>query len=486
MAATQSLASRLLRVLRGVVAPVLILVVASAGFVGWQTSHSRALSPYDEYVYVDYLAKVPTEGVVRTGEETGDIARQALACLGVQWYTIKVQPCRGTDFSDDKIYPYAGHTGADIYTPVYFAVTWALAQPLTWAGLDLVDAGRLVGAFWLALGTVGVWLLVRLLRIDPLYGLALGLLVIATPAVYWSTTYISTDAPSLAAGAWVGCLGVWAWMRRRAALVLLPLAAILVVLIKVQNLAAVGAVGLALLVGVIVERSTPDRPLRSNRFARIFTDGRSLSAIAAVVLALCAQVAWLAYRSAIKLPGTTPGVDTVRQPLSLHALVTESFRFLTSVGGPVDGSGALGFAVSSLLVLLTIGSLVGLVVGFRVWGVRGLVIAGALLLVALLLGPALAFFTRLTVGYYTPLSDRYGLSLLGLFLAVIALYLFTALGGRSGLGAVGALGRVDGDDATLPDRDIASARPRGHSQEDSGSQKKESAGGQPEQVPTRS
>lgn len=431
MSASKSLVSRLLSALRGVVAPVLILIVASVGFVGYQTSHARALSPYDEYVYVDYLAKIPTEGIVRTGEETGDAARKALACLGVQWYTVAVQPCGGADFSDDAIYPYAGHTGADIYTPAYFAVTWVLAQPLTWFGVDLVEAGRMVGAFWLALGTVGVWLLVRLLRADSLWGLGLGLVVIATPAVYWSTTYISTDAPALAAGAWIGCLGVWAWSRHRAALILLPVAAIVAVLFKLQNLAAVGAVALALLVGVLVERSSADgRPLRRNRLARIFTDGRSLSAIAAVVLALVAQVGWLTYRSALKLPGPGASVDTHQQPLTMQALVTESFRFLSSVGGPVDRSGSFALGISGVLVALTLASLVGLIVGYRFWGGRGLVLAAPLLFVSLLLGPALAFSTRLTVGYYVPLSERYGLPLLALYLALIAVYLDTALRAR--------------------------------------------------------
>lgn len=42
----------------------------------------------------------------------------------------------------------------------------------------------------------------------------------------------------------------------------------------------------------------------------------------------------------------------------------------------------------------------------------------------------LAFFARLTVGYYVPLSERYGLSLLGLFMALIAVYLSAALGRR--------------------------------------------------------
>jgi hypothetical protein len=427
---SRSVVARLLAVLRGVIAPVLILVVASMGFVGWQTSHARALSVYDEYVYVDYLAKIPTEGVVRMGEETGDTARQALACLGVQQYTIVVQPCRGHDFSKDAIYPYAGHTGADIYTPAYFAVTWVVAQPFMWAGMDLVHAGRLAGAFWLALGTVGLWLLIRLLKVDPLYGLVAGLVVIATPAVYWSTTYISTDAPSLAVGVWMGCLGVWAWRRRRAAIVLLPVAAVAAILLKVQNLAAVGAVALALLVGVMIERSSAERPLRRNRLARVFTDARSLSAIVAVVLALCAQVGWLALRSAIALPSSSPGVDTVRQELTVRALVTEAFRFLTTVGGPAGLSGTLGVVVSDVLIVLTIASLVGLIVGFRAWGVRNLVLAASVLVVALLLGPALAFFTRLTVGYYTPLSERYGLSLLGLFMALIAVYLSTALSRR--------------------------------------------------------
>lgn len=407
----------LARVLRGVLVPVILLVAASVGLVAVNASQHRAISPYDEYVYIDYLAKIPTEGMVRGGEETGEVARQALACRGVLNFVVTTDPCRGTYFGTDAKYPYYGGTGADIYSPAYFGVTWALAQPLVWMGVDFVDAGRLVGAFWLALGSIGVWALVRSLRVDGMYALGLGLLVTATPVAYWATTYISTDAPSIAAGAWVAVAGLGVWRRRTAAFVLLPLAAVAATLFKVQNLAAVGAVALALLIGVFVDRSDGRRMFRA-----AVRDPRLLLGVLTVLVALLSQVAWLAIRARSQLPGDRASIDTVQQPLTIHSMVTESLRFLTSIAGPGMPSSIITTAVAGVLGLLSIAAVIGLIVDQRFRTGRGLVAAISVLVVALALGPALALFTRVTMGYYTPLSERYGIVLLPLFLALVGLY----------------------------------------------------------------
>ncbi|UAJ80564.1 hypothetical protein IT072_05945 [Leifsonia sp. ZF2019] len=408
------------RVLRGVLVPVLLLVAASIGLVAHSASQHRAISPYDEYVYIDYLAKIPTQGIVRGGEETGEVARQALACRGVLNYVVTTDRCDGHDFGSDAKYPYAGGTGADIYSPVYFAVTWTLAQPLIGLGVDFVDAGRLVGAFWLALGAVGVWALLRALRVDGLSALGLGLLVVATPVAYWSNTYISTDAPSVAAGAWLGVAGVAVWERRRAAYVLLPVAAAIATLLKVQNIAAVGAVSLALMLGALT-RPAGEGEARPT-LGRVLRDRRLLVAVLTVAVAVVAQAAWLVIRARAQLPGERPSVDTA-QPLSVHAIVAESLRFITNIGVPGFQTSIVTAAVVGVLGLLSVAAVIGLIVDQRFRSGRGLVAAVSVLVVSLLLGPLLAVFTRVSMGYYTPLSERYGIVLLPLFLALIGLFL---------------------------------------------------------------
>ena len=128
------------------------MLFASVGFVSANVVQQKQISPFDEYVYLDYLSKVPTQGFVRSGEETGDLARQEISCRGVQTYGLYGTSCDIGAASPDETFPYSGQTGADIYTPAYFAVTWVLAQPLVWTGVSLLDAGRLVGAVWLFLG----------------------------------------------------------------------------------------------------------------------------------------------------------------------------------------------------------------------------------------------------------------------------------------------------------------------------------------------
>ena len=180
-----------------------LLVIASllVGIV--QVGDHRAISPIDEYVYIDYLAKVPSQGIVRGGEHTGDYARESLACRGVRLIgQYLASLCRTADSSPDSAFPTAGTNSADIYTPIYFAVTWVLAQPFQWLGVhDLTDAGRLTGWIWLAAAAVLLYLSLRRLKVGPLLSFGLGMLMVGSLPAMWSNTYVSTDAPALLAGA---------------------------------------------------------------------------------------------------------------------------------------------------------------------------------------------------------------------------------------------------------------------------------------------
>jgi hypothetical protein len=412
------------RILSASALPFIILAGASIAFVSVQAPQHVEFSPYDEYVYFDYLTKVPTQGFVHSGEETGEAARNELSCRGVLNYGGFGEQCNRGSHSVDSTYPYSGETGADIHPPLYFALTWALAQPLTWTGVSLMDAGRLVGGAWLALGTIGLYVLLSLLRVPRWVAVGLSLFVIATPAMYWATTYISTDAPTLALAAGVAAVSVlvahrrigWAW---------LPLVSILVVLFKVQNLVAVGLSCLALGAYVLLDAKGKSAAGKAAFHVRgIFADARFRSAIAAAVLGIAAQAAWLLVRAQATLPGTEPfKVDTVRLPLTFSSIINEFFRFMWTIGSTGLSSGLLGILAANILGLVAIATTVGVVLDPRRHPRVQVVIASVTLVMALLMGPALAVAAFSAVGFYFPLPDRYGLVLLPAFVASVGLWL---------------------------------------------------------------
>lgn len=419
------LAQRRLRarslIIRIFASPVLFLVVLSGAFVLVQAPQNRETSPLDEYVYLDYLSKVPEQGYLRQGEETGAIARQAIACRGVMGYGTYGDSCGSTEFDSDLLYPYAGKTGADLYAPLYFWVTWAVAQPLTMTGVGLLDAGRLVGALWLSLGTCMLYGLLRSLSVPKAVAFGMSAIVVASPAIYWSAIFVSTDAPTLAVGAGVG----WAAMasvKGKLPQFVLPVLSAIAVLFKIQNLAIVGIVAAAL-VALSISR-LGDRPASWRQRARYAIRSPTLwSAVATVFAALGAQVAWLTFRANEALPVPPAQIDSVQLPLTRTALVQESVKFLLSVGASSASPTLVGLVAAPLLTALTLAAIIGILLRPRSAGVAAVMIAASTLVVALLFGPGLNLATVAIAGYYVPLPPRYGLALLPAFVACMALYL---------------------------------------------------------------
>lgn len=419
------------KIVQSAIFPLIVLALASTGFVASEVVSHDQISPFDEYVYLDYLAKVPTQGIVRSGDETGEVARNEISCRGVLNYGAYGEGCNSGSHDDDATYPYNGRTGADIYAPLYFGITWAVAQPLTWLGIGLLDAGRLVGALWLSLGTMGVFLLLRLLRVNRMVALGLSLGVIATPAVLWATTYVSTDAPTLAVAAGMGCLAVCV-ARRRINIAWLPSVGILAVLFKVQNLAAVGVAAAAIVFFVLLESLRVRRQRSVGRMAvGVLRDNRVIAAIASVLLGVAAQAAWMSVRAWATIRGEEAAVvDSIRLPLSATGLVNEAFRFFQAVGATDAAPGAVGALAVGVLSFLAIAAVVGILAEAKSHPSSHIAVALATLLCGLLMGPALAVAVTGTVGFYFPLPVRYGLVLLPSFILTIGLFLsrFTRIG----------------------------------------------------------
>ncbi|MDR6904648.1 hypothetical protein J2X63_000334 [Agromyces sp. 3263] len=400
------------------VLPPALLVIASllVGIV--HVPQHESLSPIDEYVYVDYFDKVFDQGVVRHGEEVGDFARQELGCRGLR-ILLPVPDDRCTTaesiLSDDSRFPMAGMTSADIYTPLYFAVTRAFAQPLLWTGVvdSPTQAGRLVGTLWLAAAALLFFFALRRLRLGPWSSAGITLLIVGSLPAYWYTTYLSTDAPTLLAGALMLFLGIRFVQGDQSGWWLVA-AAPIVIWLKFQNFAAIGAVAISLaLLAVYTSLASP----RGGRWRSLRTDRRLLVAIGMVVAALLAQVIWVIIREQLSL-GVSPEQNT-EQALTVDGLLGLVFKYVSSSGLGVGAPSGTAIVASWISQWVAVAGVLGLAAVARP-GTRTSALAYGTLLMALVVGPLLALSIIASTGEYFALPERYGLSLYPIFIGCAA------------------------------------------------------------------
>ncbi|MFJ3489255.1 hypothetical protein [Leifsonia aquatica] len=417
----RGLAARLFS--RSAIGPVLLIIASLlVGIV--QVPGHRGVSPVDEYVYIDYFSKVASQVVVHRGEETGTFARQELGCRGLR--LLQPSPdarCELQNAEKDSLFPFHGATSAYIYTPLYFGITRVLAEPLVWAGVGLVDAGRFVGALWLAAAALFLYLALRRLKIHPVAATGVGLLMIGSLPAYWSNTYISTDATALFAG------GLMLYLATRVdagrSRLWFILGAAFVTLLKVQNLAAVAAAILFLVIraAVLAYRT---RASRAGWVGRTFADRRVITSIIALAAAFAGQVVWLAISSAIAI-GPSPDMGVTVRPLGLTQIILQSGLFLD---GATKGVGDIttflrgpGLVSNYAVSFVAVAGVVGLLMASR-WGTRRNAVAVATFAAALVSAPILSVVTYVTLGTYVdPPPARYGIALIPFFLACAALLL---------------------------------------------------------------
>ncbi|MFU8945622.1 hypothetical protein ACLRGF_02715 [Mycetocola zhadangensis] len=419
------------------VAP-LLLVAACFGFVAFQVSLHNHTSPVDEFVYIDYLAKVPEQLVVSKGEETGQYARNYLVCNGVST-AIDPNPdlCDNGEIADSDV-PFGGKSTADIYLPSYFATTWVLAQPISaMTGADLVTAGRLVGGFWLAGAGLLIFASLRRLGFPRAFCGAMPLFIVASLPAWWSTTYITTDATALVSGALMAYLLIRYLQTRRHGWTLVA-AATVVVSLKLQNFAAVAVALLVVLTVHAIELLRRHRAGAPVQFAEAAL-GRLPRLAAGMALApMILEVAWIAIKPTVD-GGQSVDLQ-IDQPLGKKALLQESLKFVGSLTvGARDPSlfNVVGPTLVSVVGLLITGGLLGMTVGPSKKLPRSFAVAT--LSVLLTLGPALAIATAAVEGYYFPLPTRYGLSLMPFGVLCMAVFFGQNKAWRWILGAIAAV-----------------------------------------------
>ncbi|UCR88948.1 hypothetical protein [Mycetocola spongiae] len=459
------------RIIKILVAP-LILVVASGIFVGHHVAAHVQISPIDEYVYIDYFEKSASQLGVAHGEKTGDFARNYLACVGVApagpWAPEK---CDLGDYSEDSRFPYMGINSADIYTPIYFVTSRIIAAPIqTLLGVDLVTAGRLTGAVWLAASAILIFASLRRLGQKWLFSTAVPFFLIASLPAWWSTTYISTDAVAMFFGALLGYLLIRYLQTRRHGWIIMLVSG-LAVLAKFQNLMIVALVTLVLL-GDFFYSKYLQRAQRAGRILETVPSAGNdnLTAFGSVValpasrarngnsvavdeaprhgagttntaqvqppragrrqlfigfgiplVALFSQALWMIIRPYPE--GAEDPDQGTATPLGITQLIREAFKFFGSL--TEGATGAEPFGASGIIVSLSLGwILIAAILGSTTLSGFPLLkqISLAFLVTTFIGGPALALATYIAEGYYFVLPSRYGLSLFPIMLVVMAAF----------------------------------------------------------------
>lgn len=413
----------------------LALVLLSVVFVLGQVTQQRAFSPIDEYVYFDYVAKVPTQGFVRSGEEVGEVARNELSCRGVIGYGPMGEQCDIGPHDDDAAYPYDGETGADIYSPLYFWATWAAAQPATWFGVDLLDAARGVGVLWLSLTLLATFAALREMGAPRELAGGLSAALLALPVAEWSFAYVSTDGAALASAAVLALAVVKVWRGRWSPWWFAGIAAV-ATLLKLQTVAVVGAGAIALILAAVVDRE----------------GRRSWALILPVVVAgagaLATQVVWVLVRSATAVD-ERPDIGDGQPGYSLEAVLSLAVRPLLNLGRVDSAEGLLSKLAIFVVIAVSLGAIVSACfVPPRAEPLRfGLGVGTAV--VGLLMGPLLAWLTYLMTDAFVPTPSRYAAPLIPLLLVTAVPLLHQHTGAARTAGAVGVLLGVLGTAAAI-------------------------------------
>jgi hypothetical protein len=403
----------------------MLLVLAAVLVVIVNAPQHERVSALDEYSYIDYMDKFPHPGVVRQGEEIGSFTRNYYMCKGVELYVNKpeygifgprLDLCNNpAALSRDNEFPQAGIVSADIYTPAYFAVSWAVSAPLRWTGVDdRVLTWRLSGAFWLALAALLLYAGATRLGASRPSAWVAALTLTYTSAAYWSNTYVSTDATALFAGSLMLVLAVGV-LNGRTKPWMFALASAGVTLLKLQNFLAVGAAVLFLTLMYLARRREHPRPPGGI--------GSPLlrSAALAVMASMVAQITWTLIRS--RLAVGQPAGQQYASDWGIKQFLLDTTTFFPGsfdTFATVPDWSLSQYMINYVVKVLVVGAVVGAL--FTVSRRKPLfTLSASAVVVALAGAPVLGLMVWLATGGYVMPAPRYGISLIPFYLAVLAL-----------------------------------------------------------------
>lgn len=362
--------------------------------------HGQEMSPIDEWVYIDYLHKIPAQFLVLPGELINSQDLKLMSCTGAIPFGPQGPPCDSTFLPQD--FPLNGRTTADAYTPIFFWVTWILALPLRLFGLNEIIAWRLISVLWLLSSVVVIHKLGKHLGV-PKFAIVLGTLVlVSSPFSYWTFTYISTDAPGVFLGGLLLYLVITKSPGAGRTYVLIALA-VVTILFKPSNVLALGLVAIVITISII----------QAWRFTSAVVRAKGLMlSVAVLVVPIVFEFIWLKFHSL--LPVEKIVEQGVTEPLTVGGFIS---LFAYPIGGvlttgvyipnrPIIDMLPFPSVLASPIMWVSVAGLVGsFLMSTRQTITRA--ISSATLVVALVSGPILALMIILGTGGYFQIPNRY-------------------------------------------------------------------------------
>ena len=410
--------------------PVVLTIIALVTMGTTVAGHSRAMSPIDEWVYLDYLQKVPTQGMVFEGEPLTQEALGYMACYGQVFFgRDKGLECDGS--YDRMQFPQEGTTSAQIYTPIYFAPTSFVGYAIHFAtGIDLIMAWRLASSQWLVAGLLAFLMVLRLFKVPNLVQFMSGILIMGAPFSYMMYSYVSTDAPALLCGSLLVYFGV-RFLRGKSPGWLLVLVAAISGATKGTFVLGVALGALILLVEWIIRAVDGTRLKRENGgfLRQLFTRPNTrlpFWALAMLVATAFVEMAWIKLIDILAFaPGVNLGTD---KELTVVELLRQSTSFVFgvletrfAVNGPfgLDGVPLPTFAAAPYGWILIAGILGGFWALKRNSESRSLIIGATI--AVLTFGPLLALIIAYSTESYFSLPSRYAAILIPVLMLIVAI-----------------------------------------------------------------
>lgn len=384
--------------------------------------HTRAVSPIDEWVYLDYMQKFPMQGFVHEGERMSEESLEQMACVGVTPYGPIGPPCDNALDGPIDEFPNQGLSTASPYTPVYFAVTWVTGGALqVLPGVDLLDGWRLSGLLWFIGSAIVLFRLFKQFGIAQGPALVIGLAYLGSPYSWWTYTYVGTDAPSVLIGGLLLTLAV-DLARGRHVGVLLAVIGIIGTTIKLTN--AIGVALALLYLGIVALRRIISR---EPGWLRLLSPS-----LASLVVGIAIQILWMRIVAGTAVSDVRP-VQNIDTTLDLPELLLQTTNFLpgTITSNPL-GAFLPGFVYAPLSWLCVAGVLGSIMFVRARQPSSSMVVAVAL--ASVIAAPLLAIALQIVTSSYFQLPPRYGATILPGLLLLVGMLVRS----RAGAIAIGA------------------------------------------------
>lgn len=412
-------------------------MVAASGLVGLHVRAYPQLSPIDELQHIDYMVKASHGHIVARGDRVGEAAMREEVCRGID-APVTIPRCDAPRLRPSQ-FQEAGYNTAYIHPPTYYGVSGVLARiGETLPALDdLVTAGRLTGALWLAIAIALLWVALGDLGVGRWARTSLLVIISCSPTVLHAAATVNPDATALAAGAAM-LLGIVRWEARRWPAILPVAFGALAILLKSTNVVAVGAAILYVAgrhaqslwaqrhaqdVAAVEESADVSASQRTSSLsASLRIAGAMVGAVA------LASLAWVVVQGSIaKVPNDQ--IPMARQfevdSISLRDIGGEAGAAVSPLQAPYVPAVLRTSPILSAVGVVDAALLAGVVIGAVYAGARSR--RGALALASLVAmaaaGPLFVIINFAFVGTFVEIPSRYGLAVVPFALAAASVAL---------------------------------------------------------------